>query len=138
MDIVSRAQSAMQKAGLKNTRQRRDVIRVLVSHAHAPTAAELCKELPHLPRSSVYRTLEALELAGIVESHTVQWRRRYEIVSPLAKHHHHATCIRCGAITTIEHTDLRDMLRDIGTRYGFEIKSHQFDMEVICRSCRTK
>lgn len=86
--------------GLRATRQRRAVLRVLRRRRLHPTAAEIhravIRDLPNVSLKTVYQVLESLVVAGLASCVTEGGEPyRYEgTVDP----HYHARCRDCGRL----------------------------------------
>jgi Fur family peroxide stress response transcriptional regulator len=89
------------EAGLKATPQRLAIYGALVATAAHPSPEDLFKAIrpamPSLSLATVYKTLDALERAGlVVQVAVVADTKRYDAnLSP----HHHLICTRCRGIT---------------------------------------
>jgi Fe2+ or Zn2+ uptake regulation protein len=128
--------AAMRRSGMRSTPQRIRVIETVLGLGHAPTAAELCAVLSDLPRSSVYRALEALEVAHILESSLIKWQRRYEVAAPYAPHHHIA-CEVCGRLEAIDDLGIESLLDAMVRKKSFTMQSHKLEIEGTCASCQS-
>lgn len=88
-----------QVRGLRVTRQRLEVFRALissVSHPGAETVWQAVRHvLPNISLDTVYRTLGALEEAGLVMRVGMSNQARFDgHLEP----HHHFICTRCGEV----------------------------------------
>lgn len=128
----------LRAAGVRITRSRRAVVDALVTADDHVTADDLAAQVataePDVHRSTVYRTLDALEQAGVVTHvHLGHGRAVYHLTDRL---HHHAVCEVCGAVIELA----ADVLGDVGDRLrrdaGFEIDPHHFALVGRCRGCR--
>ncbi|MFL5750758.1 MAG: Fur family transcriptional regulator, partial [Chloroflexota bacterium] len=104
------------------------------------TARELAASLHGGARpvglATVYRSLSALEEAGLV--HAVDLgggERHYELVHDDGTHHHHVVCERCGRTTEIDDRGVRDIVRSVERRTGFRIDSHRLELFGRCPAC---
>lgn len=91
----------------------------------------------HIDRSTVYRTIEALETAGLVtHMHLGHGAAVYHLAEEA--HHHHLLCETCGSTTTVDDDDFTDMLALVTERTGFLVNSHHFAMPGKCADCVAK
>jgi len=105
---------------------------------------ELQRAFPGLGLTTVYRTLDLLNRAGIVAKiNTGDGQCRYEHTAAGDKgHHHHLICTSCGKIHDYrdfeaEELDLIKKTESILNRkFGFEISGHNIEFLGKCSSCR--
>ena len=122
--------------GLRLTRQRRALLRLVDGWTGAFTVAELHararRDEPGIGLATVYRTLELLRTAGAVRLLSVAGRSSY--VRCREEHHHHLVCTSCGAV---EDTDLcaAPSTAEIARRHGFAAAAHDLDIYGTCRRC---
>src|SRR5438445_10871623 len=95
---------AMLAPGMRRTAQRSMVYNAIVRLGGHCTADEITAELhntqPRFPRSTVYRSLEALTASGSVDAaHLGDGPTDYELATG---DHHHAVGQVCGAVLDIE------------------------------------
>ena len=88
--------------------------------------------------STVYRTCETLTERGIVlKSNLLEdGRARYEI--PGVNHKHHAVCIECHDIISIEDCPFGQFDALMESKYDFDVKSHSIEIYGYCRKCRPR
>ena len=90
----------LRSAGLRSTAQRRAVLQALFEARHATVdelAAEVQRTMPDISLSTIYRTLEALDEAGLVtHAHLHHGSPTYHSVDE--EPHVHLVCTGCGAI----------------------------------------
>jgi Fur family peroxide stress response transcriptional regulator len=129
-----------QKHGLRITPQRTAIFEELHRSGKHPTAEQLYlavrQKYPHISLDTVNRTLltfAKVGLIGIVEGYGSP--RRYD---PNLHSHHHAYCIRCGAILDFENEryDRLEIPEEI--RKKFDIVSKRVILNGICENCREK
>jgi|SRR5918997_1674903 Fe2+ or Zn2+ uptake regulation protein len=128
----------LKERGIRVTPQRAYIWRALVGSGRHFTAEELREQvegvLPGLEVSTVYRTLEALNEAGLVlESRLPEGPRVFEAnPSP----HPHLVCENCGNIFHLETTDHRRMLESLSREAaGFEVRKLHVFATGLCGDC---
>ncbi len=90
-------------------------------------------------RASVYRVIELYEKLGIVQRLHIGWKYKLELSNEFQDHHHHLTCTSCGKITAFQEPEiLDDILGKIADNEQFQLKSHQLELQGICKECRLK
>jgi Fur family ferric uptake transcriptional regulator len=93
------------------------------------------KKQPRLSLSTVYRTLQMLKEAGLVEEHHFdEAHHHYEAKSP--SEHHHLVCLDCGKIIEFACPQTGRIKRNVGSDYGFDILHAEVRLEGICSDCR--
>ena len=116
------------------------VIESLAERDGCVTARELAASLSGGARpvgmATVYRSLGALEEAGLV--HAVDLgggERHYELVHDDGTHHHHVVCERCGRTVAFHDHELERAIERIGERLDTQISAHDVVLRWSCRDC---
>ena len=117
---------ALRDAGLRVTPQRLALLAILMDSADHPNADELLARARALDDSvslaTVYRTLLALEEAGLIRKLTLESEpSRYEI-TPAAEHDH-VVDIDTGEVIEIANDDIARLRRETLEQLGYEIVS---------------
>lgn len=131
----------LEAQGLRMTRQRRVIARVLQKageHLDAPEVLRRARhQLPGLHLATVYRALESLKKLGIIDEldlmHVHGPGHFYE--ARTKKDHMHFTCQKCGGVVEIQ-TPLFERLKgQIEGRYGLLIHVARLEMGGLCKTC---
>ncbi len=101
----------------------------------------LCAEQIHVSAGddqldlvTVYRSLGAMDVAGIVQRHPLErGRSLYALVSP-GHHHHHVICRRCGRIDRLPGCDT-SRLEAAARAKGFGNLTHVMEIYGVCPAC---
>lgn len=134
---VRRLEEALTTAGLRVTRQRRAILRVLDRKDRFITAQDLHhelrgrKEAPGL--ATVYRTLATLADAGVLDSTLRQGEQAFRMCG--TRHHHHLVCESCGRVEEVESEQVEAWVRQLARRRGFHVTSHTAEVYGLCRAC---
>jgi Fur family ferric uptake transcriptional regulator len=127
--------------GERITTARRAVItELLADDAEHLSADQLVERVnakhPDVHLSTIYRTLEFLEHAGIIsEVHAGGPAASYH----LAGHgHHHAMCDRCGTLVEFPDGDLRSLVQRLDRDHGFAATPRHLIITGLCRACRER
>lgn len=133
--IEDRCIRRLRQQGLRPTRPRIAVYRVLAQAGDHPTAAEVERrvreDLPDISTATVYNCLEALQSVGLVGvMNEVHRAARYDAVTA---RHHHLVCRSCGRVTDLHDPEL-DRLTPADDR-GFEIGDHSVHFYGLCPDC---
>ena len=141
-DLHGVVESRLRRVDQRYTAGRRAIISLLVSAGHPVSIGDIADHLPDLPRSSAYRHLVDLEVAGVVRRVAAGDEfARFELTEDLTEHHHHLVCVECGKVVDV--TPSAEFERDVATTLdalaateGFEPHSHRLDVLGLCGSCR--
>src|SRR3984957_12814561 len=81
---------------------RRAIVDLLVRVGHPVSIGDIAEQLPHLPRSSAYRHLVDLQVAGVVRRVAANDEfARFELAEELTEHHHPLLCTHCGKVIDV-------------------------------------
>jgi Fur family ferric uptake transcriptional regulator len=128
------------KKNLKETRQRRRIIELFLglnSHTSAEALHEATrKEGQNVGLATVYRTLNMLADAGLVEQKSFgDGRHVFEIKHP-DSHHDHLICVDCGAVIEFENAEIEAIQERVAAEHGFKLTSHRLDLFGHCSKPR--
>jgi Fur family ferric uptake transcriptional regulator len=85
--------------------------------------------------STVYRSLELLVNAGLLQAVDLgDGERRYELVKP-GEHHHHLFCESCGISIHLDECIIAKFEDTIRDDYGFRVKGHVLEIFGRCKNC---
>ncbi len=128
----------LRNAGYKITPPRLAVLEVIQhkgEHLNPNAILEEAKAIhPALGRATVYRTLELLTELGIVRPIYVGEVGPTYIRAEGG--HHHLVCSHCGRVVEFDQCTADEMARDLGERFGFDIKSHLLEFYGVCTECQ--
>lgn len=125
--------------GGRVTSGRRAIVRSLLSaDDHHVTADELASRVqvdhPDVNRSTVYRTLDALEAMGVLSRISLGTGGA---VYHLADHaHHHLVCTRCRSVVEVEPGLLGPVMDKLEAETGFALDRPHVVISGLCASCR--
>ena len=125
---------------LKQTKQRKVIVdHFLVMHDHLD-AEELYEAVRkkgfNIGLATVYRTLNLLKDAGLVEQNAFSdGRAVYELLRP-GTHHDHLICVSCGLVVEFENPEIEAMQKKVANEKDFQLISHRLDMYGKCGPCR--
>jgi Fur family ferric uptake transcriptional regulator len=126
-------------AGQRITPQR-DVIAGILEQAGRPLSAqELCDEVDSqqagIGRATVFRTLQSLQEAGVVQRITMPGDQSGYLLCPTQGHHHHLVCRICGKVEELPENEVSSFLARIDADHGFETDHATFDIYGTCSDC---
>jgi Fe2+ or Zn2+ uptake regulation protein len=126
------------------TSGRQAVVTLLATFGGPMSISDISGALPDVPRSSAYRHLSDLQLAGVVRRIAANDEfARFELAEDLTHHHHHLLCTLCGKVIDVtpsprfERT-VAAMVADLTSQQGFQATSHALDVIGHCASCQSK
>jgi len=136
------AASRLSSDGQRYTANRRALVAVL-READAPlTIPQIIERRSTLATSSVYRNLDLLERAQVVQRVVTndEWVR-FELAEDLTgHHHHHLVCNGCGLVLDFELTSrfeqsIDEHLEAVAQEHGFVPHLHRLDLVGLCKDC---
>ena len=129
--------AALRAAGMRVTRPRRALCAVLAdAHAAHLTAAELRRRAEEvlgasIDLSTVYRTLDALDQAGLL--HHVHLGHGPSVAHLSGEDdHHHLVCEVCGATVDVPRHEVAELMATLERRYGYQVDSLHFALVGRC------
>ncbi len=125
---------ALRDGGVRVTRQREALLRVLSESADHPDATELHRRAQVIDDTvslaTVYRTLTVLEREGVIHRHSFEnGSARFEVAAP--GHHDHILDLDSGEIIEFHSEKIEELQRRIAAEMGYEIVHHR--LELYCR-----
>ena len=139
-----RLQAALEKRGVRLTRQRKVLLQVMDNaerHLDAGTILERAQKLdPRVHRVTVYRTLDLLKRNGLIDELDLLRVRGdqhfYESHGP--RDHIHVACLSCGKVREFESLLYEKLKRQIEKDCGIEITMARTEVGGYCEKCRNK
>ncbi len=138
-----RLRSALERQGVRLTRQRRVLLEVMDQaerHLNADSILERAQKIdPRVHRVTVYRTLEMLKRHGLLDEldllHIHGHGHYYESHGP--RDHIHVACLRCGKVREVESDLFEQLKRQIEKDTGIKITVSRAEIGGYCESCRS-
>jgi Fur family ferric uptake transcriptional regulator len=131
---------ALGREGYRITRARRAVCEVIAAaHDEHLAAADIYDRAraqtgARLDRSTVYRTLEALEDSRLLtHSHLGHGPSVYHLSEDSA--HQHLICRRCGRTVTLPEVETQRLAARITSSTGFVLDASHFALSGLCADC---
>ena len=129
---------ACRRHGLKVTRQRELIYRVMRRANNHPTAEQVYDQVhkiqPSLTLDTVHRTLSSFARAGLVRIvEGFAHARRYD---PVTTPHHHLHCLLCDLIVDFEEASFDRLETRARLPRGFEVLYSRVVMAGVCPECR--
>lgn len=136
---VDRILAQLRAAGGRVTPARRALVGALLEADGHVTADDLAEAVQHshpdVHRSTIYRTLDALEELGVVDHvHLGHGRAVYHL---LDDPHQHLVCEVCNAVIEAPDELFKPLARQLVDDYGFVLRPNHFAVLGRCAACAT-
>lgn len=120
------------------TRSQERILNLLKTIKQGISAQDMYVELRHRNQSmglaTVYRSLEALKLEGLVQVRTLA---NGEALYSLAQQDkHHMTCLQCGRSITLNQCPVHELETQLQTTHKFKIFYHTLEFFGLCDGCQ--
>ena len=137
--LIQEAIEKLATAGLRVTKQRKAMLEVLSAAENPMSAEETYKHLLEgvCDLVTVYRSLEQLERAGVVQLGVRENGTKVYCLSHGNDHHHHLSCRSCGRTERVD-VCMGEELEKIGKSFGFSELSHVMELFGLCPECSKK
>lgn len=129
----------LEQTGYRLTAPRRAIVEILAATRHALGPLEVFDRAraccPGVGLVTVYRTLEKLEEAGLVQRvHQPGGCHRY--LRAAQGHQHLLFCTACGRAQIFEGDDLDGFIASIAAQTGFRVTDHWLQLYGLCPECK--
>jgi Fur family ferric uptake transcriptional regulator len=116
------------------TEQRRVIARVLEAASDHPDVEELYRRAaaidPRISLSTVYRTVNLFEEAGLVTKHDFKdGRARFEQIPD--EHHDHLIDIRSGKVIEFRNEEIEAIQEVIAKKLGYKLVDHRLELYAV-------
>ncbi|MGB3640257.1 MAG: Fur family transcriptional regulator [Rivularia sp. (in: cyanobacteria)] len=123
-----------------HTRSQERILNLLKSIKQGISAQNLYVELRNSNQSmglaTVYRSLEALKLEGLVQVRTLT--NGEALYSLVQQDKHHLTCLQCGREIPIEQCPVHQLETELETNQNFKIFYHTLEFFGLCDKCQVE
>lgn len=122
----------------RRTRNQERIIDLLKQLDRSISAQDLYVELRNqgvsMGLATVYRSLEALKLEGVVQSRPIASGEALYSLSQADRHH--LTCLQCGNSVPIDQCPVHDLEVQLNQSYQFKIYYHMLEFFGLCDRCQ--
>ena len=130
---ATQLENALRKAGVRVTRQRAALLRIIAASEDHPDAAELHARAERagagVSLATVYRTLTTLQAQGVIEKLEFQDQpARWEAADQ--HHHDHMIDVETGAVVEFTSDRIERLQAEIAAEMGYEIVHHRLELYV--------
>ena len=134
------AENVLREQGTRITPQRVAILKAVESTGSHPDAdtvyRHVSRELPHISRDTVYRTLSMMEEKKIIGSVlSVGNAKRYD---PNTAKHHHLICIRCRKIFDFAAEKFDRLEPPAPMIERFQVVRTTVQVEGVCDDCQSR
>lgn len=137
----ARLAAHMRQKGLKNTRQREQILEVFFQGGGHKSLDELLarvqERMPGVGYATVYRSMKLFVEAGVAqERHFQEAQTRFEPVES-GQHHDHLICTVCRTIFEFEDPVIEDRQNEVALSHGLHLTSHRHEIYGTCQDPET-
>jgi len=130
----------IKKKGLRNTRQREEILRAFLSAGKHITIDDLYaivkKKNPEIGYATVHRNLKLMcECALADEIKVGNKKARYEQKIGHA-HHDHLICLKCGEFTEVNDSKIEKLQDKLAEANDFTPLRHKLEIYGVCKKCK--
>ncbi len=120
--------------GMRMTEQRRIIAQIIEQSDDHPDVEELYRRAaardPKISLSTVYRTMNLFEEAGLVTKHDFKdGRARFELIPDA--HHDHLIDIRSGKVIEFANEEIEANQQVIAKRLGYKLVDHRLELYAV-------
>ncbi|MBJ6987089.1 MULTISPECIES: Fur family transcriptional regulator [unclassified Devosia] len=120
--------------GMRMTDQRRVIAAVIEESTDHPDVEELYRRASaidgRISLSTVYRTVNLFEEAGLVTKHDFKdGRARFELIPD--EHHDHLIDIRTGTVIEFRNEEIEAIQEVIAKRLGYKLVDHRLELYAV-------
>jgi len=120
------------------TRSQERILNLLKTIKQGISAQDIYVELRNNNQSmglaTVYRSLEALKLEGLVQVRTLA--NGEALYSPALQDKHHLTCLQCGISIPINQCPVHNLEDQLESSHKFKIFYHTLEFFGLCSQCQ--
>ena len=134
MSAMSRIEKLCREKGLKMTKQRRVIARVLSESDDHPDAQALFRRAsrvdPRISQATVYRTVRLFKETGILERLDFgDGPKRYEEAA--GEHHDHLIDIDSGEVIEFHNAEIERLQEEVARKLGFKLVDHRMELRGV-------
>jgi Fur family ferric uptake transcriptional regulator len=132
--------NCIKEKGLRNTRQREEILHAFLSSQKHITVEELFNVLkvknPGIGYATVHRNLSLLCECGLADEIKIGTQKaRYETKFG-QKHHDHLICTKCGRFIEVNDNKIEKLQDKLAEANGFIPMRHKLEIYGICKECK--
>lgn len=139
------ARTCLQQAGLRVTRQRLRILRLLEEAEQPVSAEEIPRRLEgegdpsaRMPLATVYRVLDTLVRASLCDRTGPGTEGEALYVAKGRHHGHRIACLACGRSVPVPSCGLSCLEEDVARETGYRVSGHRMEWFGLCPDCRKR
>jgi Fe2+ or Zn2+ uptake regulation protein len=137
IDLSTILSKKLKDNGYSLTKPRQITFEVLNDSKQPLTMQDIIRRTKNkVDRASIYRTIDIFDETGITERIYSGWKYKIELSDSFLEHHHHFTCLNCGAVTPIHDESIEKIIGNLSEKANFKITSHQLEVQGFCSKCQ--
>jgi Fur family ferric uptake transcriptional regulator len=127
-------EEACVQKGMRMTDQRRIIAQVIEAASDHPDVEELYRRASaiddRISLSTVYRTVNLFEEAGLITKHDFKdGRARFELIPD--EHHDHLIDVRSGTVIEFRNEEIEAIQEVIAKRLGYRLVDHRLELYAL-------
>ena len=131
--------TCVKSKGLKQSDQRRDILKTFLNTEKHLTADELFrlvkKKNPSIGVATVYRTMKLICDCGLgrelrLDNDSVRYEHLFN-----HDHHDHLYCTNCGELTEVVDQEIEKLQQKLAEKAGFNMQGHRLIIHGLCSKC---
>lgn len=126
--------SLLKSQGFSATKTRVAILQVLLKTQPA-SIQDIITALPDVDRATVYRTIDLFIDLNIAKKVHTGFKYRIELSDSFQEHHHHLTCLRCGAVIDVRTPEIEFAIDQTAQNNGFRAIRHDLEILGYCANC---
>ncbi|MFW6264065.1 MAG: Fur family transcriptional regulator [Cyanobacteriota bacterium] len=124
----------------QRTRSQERILKLLNRLNRAISAQDLYVELrkrnQNIGLATIYRSLDALKMEGVVQVRTLATGE--SLYSSVQRDQHHLTCLNCGRSIAIEECPVHQLEDELQSSHHFKVYYHTLEFFGLCDQCQLK
>ncbi|MBE9234032.1 transcriptional repressor [Cuspidothrix issatschenkoi LEGE 03284] len=120
------------------TRSQERILNLLQNLKQGISAQNIYVELRNINQNmglaTVYRSLDALKLEGLVQVRTLG--NGEAVYSLIKQDKHHLTCLQCGVSIPIHQCPVHELENQLQTSHQFKVFYHTLEFFGLCNQCQ--
>lgn len=141
-DAKKRFFEYIKKEGLRNTKQRKEILDVFLSSGGHITADEIFEKVKKKDSSigyaTVHRNIALLLASGLAEEIKIgKGKTRYEQMHR-RQHHDHLICLKCGRFIEVMDENIERLQEKLADENDFVPVRHKLEIYGYCKDCKKK
>jgi Fur family ferric uptake transcriptional regulator len=123
----------------QRTRSQDRILKLLQTLSRPISAQDIYLELRKRKQdtglATVYRSLEALKLEGVVQGRTLPSGE--SLYSSIQQDQHHLTCLNCGTSVAIDECPVHALEKQLQQANSFKVYYHTLEFFGLCNMCQS-